>query len=135
MSKIGPWGDSRISAIGYELHHVCKLEKEINGGQGKATKEFCAMLRPIERKFLSANSITKQVPVETTRQPLSSSPLAPFTVGLGLIGLAQARSSAINQLATPSIYLPEPQYETKSEVVDYTVNWDRIRQHLFEQQK
>lgn len=44
LSKIGPWGDSRISAIGYELHRVCKLEKEIGDGQGRATKEFWAKL-------------------------------------------------------------------------------------------
>ncbi len=136
MSKIGPWGDSRVSAIGYELHRVCKLEKEISDGQGRATKEFWAKLRPIDRKFLSANTVVKQVPVDSPIVPqLPSSPaLAPFALGLGLNRLMSVRSDAINQLAAPSLYPPAPQYETKSEVVDYTVNWDRIRQHLFEQQ-
>jgi hypothetical protein len=134
LSKIGPWGDGRVSAIGYELHRVCKLEKEIGDGQGRATKEFCAKLRPIDRKFLSANTITKQVPIDLPLLP-PSSPLAPFALGLGLIGLANMRSDAINALATPGSFQTEPRYETKSEVVDYNVNWSRIRQHLIDQQK
>jgi len=132
ISKIGPWGDSRISAIGYELHRVCKLEKEISDGQGRVTKEFWAKLRPTERKFLSENTVTKQVPVDLPILP-ESTPLAPFSLGFGFRSLVDMRSNAINALATPNSYQTEPRYETKTEVIDYNVNWDRIRQHLFEQ--
>lgn len=128
MAHIGPWGDGRKSAIGFELHRVCKMEQTVSAGQGKATKEFWGKLKPPDRKFLLANTITKQVPVEV---PLGPSPA--LTFGLSGIGdyAIPPRGLSIASI-NPSPYPREPRYEmrTETEVVDYTINWEKIREYL-----
>ncbi|MFZ6006157.1 MAG: adenylate cyclase [Nitrospirota bacterium] len=125
MAKIGPWGDGRISAIGFELHRACKMEQNVSAGQGKATKEFWAKLKPINRKFLSAN--TRQVSVEIPQPPAGSS-LMPFNFGLRdyAIPPSNALSAGLGNLLSPQ----KPRYELKTEVVDYTINWNVIEQYF-----
>lgn len=125
MAKIGPWRDARISAIGFELHRVCKMEANVNAGQGKATKEFGGKLKPPDRKFLSANTITKQVPVEA---PPAPSPA--LTFGIGLRDYAIPPRGLHSILDSPSLYLQEPRYKMETEVVDYTINWEKIRESI-----
>jgi len=127
MAKIGPWGDGRISAIGFELHRVCKMEKDVNPGQGKATKEFWGKLTPINRNFLSPNTITKQVTVVPS-QPPSVSSLMPLN--LGLRDYAIPPSNAFSKGLGDFLNSQQPRYEMKTEVVDYTVNWNVIEQYL-----
>lgn len=129
MAKIGPWGDGRISAIGFELHRACKMEQSVGAGQGKATKDFYGKLKPKDRKFLTANTISRQVPVEPS-QPPSVSPLMPL--GFGLRDYAILRSNALPSALGDFSNLQQPKYEmkTETEVVDYTVNWNIIEQYL-----
>lgn len=127
MAKIGPWGDGRISAIGFELHRVCKMEQNVGAGQGKTTKEFYGKLKPKDRKCLTANTIVTQVPIETP-QPPSVSSLMPL--GFGLRDYAILRSNALSSALGDFSNSQQPKYEMKTEVVDYTVNWNIIEQYL-----
>lgn len=126
MAKIGPWGDGRISAIGFELHRACKMEQNVDAGHGKATKEFYGKLKPKDRKFLTANTIVRQVPIETP--PPSAPSLMPSA--FGLINYAIPPSNAISKGLGNFSNSQEPRYETKTEVVDYNINWTIIDQHI-----
>lgn len=54
MARIGPRASSFITAIGFPIHRVAKLEKEIMSGTGRATREFFRQLAPAEKRYLSA---------------------------------------------------------------------------------
>ena len=125
MANIGPWGDGRISAIGFELHRACKMEQNVEAGQGKATKDFHGKLKPKNRKFLTAN--TRQVSVETPPPPAVSS-LMPFNSGLRNYSISP--SNAIFRGLGYSSNSQQPRYEMKTEVVDYTINWNPIEKYL-----
>lgn len=49
VTKIGPWGDFRVTAIGHGLHLVCKMESDVPAGEGRASISF---KEAMERKYM-----------------------------------------------------------------------------------
>ncbi len=127
MTKIGPWGDGRISAIGFELHRVCKMEQNVGTGQGKATKDFYGKLKLENRKFLTANTIVTQVPIETPQPPSVSSLMS---LNFWLRNYVNPPSNAFFRGLGDFSNSQQPRCEMKTEVVDYTINWNIIEQDL-----
>jgi len=72
VSKIGPWGGSRVTAIGYGLHYICKMEKDVPAGEGRASTEFGAALERKYMRFLSGVYAEEQA--STTAQPSGLQP-------------------------------------------------------------
>jgi class 3 adenylate cyclase len=69
MAKIGPRSGSVLSAIGYPIHKVAKLEKKIGADKGWATKEFYNQVSPRYRKLLIPQYIQREEPVWVTVAP------------------------------------------------------------------
>lgn len=55
MAKIGPRGNSVVTAIGPELHKACKMEKSVGSGEGRTSIEFRGQLNRNQRLLLKAN--------------------------------------------------------------------------------
>lgn len=132
LGKIGPWGDNNLTAIGMPLHIVAKLEKNVQPGNGLATKEFGAKMTPEERKtFLTGNYSESLVEVHDT-QPYLYNRLA-INPNIGLLGyhLALKQPSLADLLnpAPPEI-VAKPRYETKRELINYSINWLTLQAHL-----
>lgn len=150
LGKIGPWGDNNLTAIGLPIHHVTKLEKSVQPGDGIATKGFADKLSSMERKhFLIPNYVEKQVQIQNpTPSMLGQLTTSNAMVGglrdyqqainrnsllsaTGLLTQEKTRISALSGLLNPvntRIDL-EPQYRIEKELVNYSVNWSNI--HLF----
>jgi hypothetical protein len=140
MAKIGPHGDSVVSAIGPELHKACKMERDVPSGEGRASKAFREQLPFKQRLFLSGNYKETQVlklsepsPTVSTAAIGSLLSFSDFT-GMranALTSLASSSRNALSGIATP----PSPQYETKCELVDYSIKWEIIQRHIESSQK
>lgn len=137
MAKIGPRGDSRASAIGPELHKACKMEANVGPGGGKASREFFGQLQGIEKLCLKGNYTEKNVLKLPDITPKSRAGLLAEALTTrnrmdGLLSYPQAISSRNSLLgdfaAQPAI--TAPQYETKRELVDYSIQWDFLERHL-----
>ena len=151
LGNIGPWGDYNLTAIGLPIHKVAKLEKEVQPGNGLATKEFAEKLSRNERKyFLIPNYVEKQVQIQSS----APNTLGQLTTRNALVGGLLDNQPAINRnslLSALSGYtLPEarraaltgvlnqentrinvePQYKTEPELINYSVNWDNIELFL-----
>lgn len=63
IAKIGPWGAHRVTAIGYGLHHVCKMEQKVKENQGRATTQFVDALGKTRSRFVNGNFIEEAIPV------------------------------------------------------------------------
>lgn len=147
MAKIGPLGDSMVSAIGPELHKACKMEKNVSAGEGRASKEFMGQLEGRQRILLKGNYKETQVLKQPESNPIAgglfsdafSQASSPRTL-LGMTPnslsplVAQGRVSAINSLsalATPTQKnSPAPQFVTERELIDYSIKWDMIPKYF-----
>ena len=69
LANIGPWGDSRLSAIGYPLHEVSKIEKGIGEGIGRVTIEYAKQLHPKQRLHYLRPVYTESAPITTVMNP------------------------------------------------------------------
>lgn len=152
MARIGPHGDSMVSAIGPALHKACKMEKDVPAGEGRASKEFREQLEGKQKCLLKGNIKETMV----LKQPESIiNPRGLFTEAVGtaisprtFLGMApNALSSfmvqkditpplnALRGMATPTeAHPPAPQYETKREILDYSIMWDMLPNY-FEQRR
>jgi len=152
MAKIGPHGDSMVSAIGPALHKACKMEKDVLAGEGRASKTFWEQLEGRQKILLKGNYKETQVLKQPEANPIAGGLLSDaFSQALTrrtLLGMTpnnlspfavqQARASAINSLsalATPTqIISPVPQFVTERELIDYSIRWDMIPKY-FEQSR
>jgi|GEM_PF-3417758 class 3 adenylate cyclase len=137
MAKIGPWGDSFSSAIGPELHKACKMEDKVSPGQGLVSKEFAAQLPSRERSILlKANYKETQIP-KPPKRTLSTldnlfNPGGEQSPLEKMFGIRPAISPAILGLhpfkegLTLGSKPLESTYETRKEVIDYSIHWDKI---------
>lgn len=136
MAKIGPRGDWKVSAIGPELHKACKMEDKVGKGAGKVSKEFRGQLQGKEKFCLTGN-------YKETKVMIPPPPAPPITNSLGLLELLlppPANSllgrgglvSLSDLTRPPAAQTQAPQYETKKELIDYSVQWDRLEKHLNE---
>lgn len=75
VSKIGPRANSILTVIGYPIHRVSKLEKEISSDTGRATEKFFQQIRIENRKYLCPVYEEKQIP-ETIMLPAAQNSLA-----------------------------------------------------------
>ena len=131
MAKIGPRGDSFASAIGPELHKACKMEERVTPGQGRVSIEFFNKLPVLERfRLLNPNyreiQVLKQQPSTLPTRALSP---------LQELFSQSAYSQWLRPLQNPLEYLqpqkePSPEYETKKEIIDYSIKWDAISKFL-----
>ena len=132
LGNIGPWGDYNLTAIGMPLHVVAKLEKNVQPGNGLATKEFVAKLTLEEKKaFLTGNYSETLVEVHDTQPYLS--PMPAINSNMGLLGyhLASKNSSLYDLLNPVTPALPaKPRYETKRELINYNINWLKLQMYL-----
>lgn len=131
VAKIGPRGDSTVSAIGPALHKACKMEIDVPADEGRASKEFREQLEGRNRLLLTGNFKGTKVarPPETylfheTMNP----PLSPRTLlGMRATALGDIASPAIpfrNFLTQSPISQPLPQVDVNRELIDYSINWD-----------
>lgn len=121
VSKIGPRASSVLTAIGFPIHRVAKIEKEIGAGVGRVTTEFYAKLAKENRNFLSrvteAPPPQAPTPVALTEylESLIGGP-NPAASGLRLFGLDQPPYVAPRHQPQP-VQPPEPK------VIGYNINW------------
>lgn len=152
MAKIGPHGDSMVSAIGPELHKACKMEKDVSAGEGRASKEFMGQLEGRQKFLLKGNYKETQVLKQAEVNPIAGGMLADaFSRALSsrtLLGMTpnslspfavqQGRSpliNSLNALATPAqTNSPAPQFVTERELIDYSIRWEMIPKY-FEQSR
>lgn len=129
LGNIGPWGDYNLTAIGMPLHKVAKLEKNVQPGNGLATKEFAAKLTPEERKaFLIGNYSESLVEVHDTQPYLSNRPAINGLLGYHLASKPPSLADLLNP-APPAI-VAKPRYETKIELINYNISWLKLQMHL-----
>lgn len=126
VSKIGPRAYSFTTAIGYPLHRVSKIEKEISADIGRVTEEFFGQIAKGYSRFFE--------PVYTeTQVKLLSAPSSPPTTYSGLLGLGAYRqpppSATILGLinSPPPPTTPQQQYRTDRTLIGYNLRWP----HLF----
>lgn len=125
VAKIGPRGESFASAIGPDLHKACKMESRAGSGVGIASQEFRNKLMGKEKFLLSPNYTERQV-LKEINSPLGSSPTSlldalrqPMPIGM------------LNTLSQkPPVPPVGPIYETKKEIVDYSIKWELIPRFL-----
>lgn len=148
MAKIGPHGDSMVSAIGPELHKACKMEKNVSAGEGRASKEFMGQLEGRQKILLKGNYKETQVLKQPETNPISRgllaevfsksldpSPLLSITPNnLSLFAIQKGISTPLNLLSAlaPPVQSSNHtlQYETKRELIDYSIRWDMIPKYF-----
>lgn len=148
MAKIGPHGDSRVSAIGPELHKACKMEKDVSANEGRASKEFMGQLEGRQKVLLKGIYKETQVLKQPAVTPITagllaeilSRPALPRALGMPQNALSDFTvnnstianfGGAFNALSAPSQANNQvPQYETHRELINYSINWDMISKLL-----
>lgn len=117
IAKIGPRAGSFISAIGYPIHRVAKIEKEINSGVGRVTEEFYKCINRENRSFFTRVFTEQQVLVTQNATP-------------NLWGL-DSHNSTIAELLYPNTSpAPQPQYRTQQTTIGYDIKWSELNQAL-----
>lgn len=129
MAKIGPRGDSFVTAIGPELHKACKMESRVTPGQGRASKEFREKLPGREKLILLKPNINEAV---APMAPVNPAPLSIESVLFNSQNQQTEGLNALRKFARPaSIFLgTSPPLSTKSEVIDYSVKWDELAKYI-----
>jgi len=117
VAKIGPRAGSILSAIGHPIHRVAKLEKEIEVGAGRATKEFYAQLPPIYRKYLVAIYEETRVPIKPNFDFSATNP----TRSTGLL------AQALLDISTPHF---QPNLQVQRVTIGYKLNWLLLKSTL-----
>lgn len=122
VSKIGPRASSFTTAIGYPLHQVAKIEKEISPDTGRVTEKFFGQIANENRPFFE--SIHKETRVELPPAP----PPIPYGMFNGLLGLgASENRNSLAQLLygypPPSPIASSPQYRVEKTLIGYNLRW------------
>lgn len=129
VSKIGPRSNSFTTAIGFPLHKVAKLEKEISPDIGRATENFYKKVSRDNKKYLHTVYEEKQVLIPT--EPMQdfnhivSTSLGIFNSQLSAPNNAQNTLSSLLNQTRPPIHrpIPAPQYRTEKTVIGYNLKW------------
>ena len=128
VSKIGPRANSNITAIGFPLHRVAKLEKEISGDTGRATDKFFQKVAMTNRKYLSPVYVENKIELPTV--PLAVNTLQATNNLLSALGIASPANPINNlfslaQLSSMTQPLPPPsiQYQTERTLIGYDLRW------------
>lgn len=147
VSRIGPRGGSVLTAIGYPIHTVAKMEKGTKPGGGQATTAFYSQLDRPNKLYLSACYLDAPAPLPAFNPAINDGILPRLglaaalnpVIANGILtrsqgGLAAALSPATSRGITsflkpidvpglmrqpPALPPPEP----IKTVVGYTVNW------------
>lgn len=155
ISKIGPWGGHRVTAIGYGIHQVCKMEQKLEAGHGRTTTQFADALGKPYSRFVSAN-YTQEAMAAPAPSPtpaptpsllelatiLDSAP-APAPSYRGMLGQALAQPSgggmrrlsdfAVAQPVTPNVPPALARFVAETPVtktvVDYSICWGPLRMY------
>jgi len=157
ISKIGPWGGHRVTAIGYGIHQVCKVEQKLESGHGRTTMQFADALGKPYSRFVSANYI-QEATVAPSPTPAPKRSLMDLATILGstptsapsyrgLLGQALAQPSgggirrlsdfAVTQPATTNAPPSLASFVTESAsalpvtktLVDYSICWGPLRMY------
>jgi class 3 adenylate cyclase len=134
VARIGPRANSTLSAIGWPLHRVSKIEKDIDPGTGRATTEFAQQLPRELRRHLVGVYREEQVLVQPpTPVTFGFAPPANTLLG-GYLSPPPPPDSwladALYRRVTPPPPAPAPYYETKRTVVGYDINWKTLESVL-----
>jgi class 3 adenylate cyclase len=111
MARIGPRSASILSAIGYPIHRVAKLEKTIGPDVGWATVEFYQQVLPKHRHYLNPEYNERKEPVLVTEAP---------------------RNYDRNSLLAHALYghqtppITRIEYKTVRDLKGYTMRWNAL---------
>lgn len=147
LAKIGPRGDTFVTAIGPAVHKACKMESRVSPGQSRVSTEFREKLMGREKLLLKPNYNETQVPKVPELPPAtqslsnllypSSSPAA--LLGMSPSDLARPTENFLTGAISPRRGLIDfayttptasPQYQVKQELIDYSVKWDDVARHI-----
>ncbi|ABB30328.1 putative adenylate/guanylate cyclase [Geobacter metallireducens RCH3] len=147
LAKIGPRGDTFVTAIGPALHRACKMESRVSPGQSRVSKEFREKLLGREKLLLKPNYKETQVPKVPEFQPAThnlSNLLYPSSSPATLLGmspsdLAQTTENLLAGAIAPRRGLMEfarttpsaqTKFEVKRELIDFSVKWDDVARYI-----
>lgn len=102
IAKIGPWGGHRVTAIGYGLHHVCKMEQKVKDNQGRATTHFVDALGKTYSRFVSGNYIEEAKSFAPIPAPPPTRNLSGLALGIDSTQPPSARGLLAQALAQPT---------------------------------
>ncbi|WP_129125959.1 adenylate/guanylate cyclase domain-containing protein [Geomonas oryzae] len=83
LAKIGPWGGTRVTAIGRGLHFACKMESCVPAGEGRASLDFGKAVGRRFSRFLAGDYEEELVPVIPSTPPPQRTLMKPSGFGLG----------------------------------------------------
>lgn len=132
MAKIGPRGDSFVSAIGPELHKACKMEATVPPGQGRASKEFRERLKGKEKLLVKANYKEVQVAKQSdftvyTRRNALAELFYPSSQPTTIMGLSPR---SVLENFSNKVASPEQQFEIQKELINYKIDWEALSNYL-----
>lgn len=126
VSNIGPRANAQVTAIGFPLHVVAKLEKEISSDTGRTTEKFYQQVNRENKKFLAPVYIERQVPIEPS--PLSTGYSHPAALGIG-----RPNRTLADLLGEQPLNIPlqtQPQYQIEKQLIGYDLKWSMLFQAL-----
>lgn len=145
VARIGPRSASFVTAIGYPLHRVAKLEKTIVSGTGRATPEFYRRVDQPQRRYLSpvysANQAATPAAVSTLHTQPNPTPNLARLTGLtvqtppppNLLTTLLTGSSFPSSLRASGLLLPTSSSTPPvppPEIIGYDLKWDVLFQIL-----
>lgn len=118
ISNIGPRTDSLLTAIGFPLHRVAKIEKDIAADTGRATPQFYEKVTNPNKKFLKPIYSERQVPI-----PMPAYTPPPFGRP-GLIA-APVRQTLLSDILAGrnQPVQPIPQYRSDKTLIGFDLKW------------
>lgn len=138
VAKIGPRASSSITAIGYPLHLIAKMEKTIGPDTGRVTPAFRARVpRNLWMYLRAARKATDIIPVAPSVAASSKIDPNPNAAMLALLlGARSAPISPQNSLASmlnPSLRIPPippaPALPL-GDIIGYDISWDVMCRQL-----
>lgn len=137
VSKIGPRASSVLTAIGYELHRVAKIEKDLSTGVGRATEQFFQKVSRQNKKFFFPVYVETPTPVPPPITPATNLLLghvAPQTAQNGEITLASilrpaSLPGAMTPLGLGTVLGSVPPFEsvrTDRTLIGYNLIWPQL---------
>lgn len=123
VSKIGPRANSFITAIGYPLHRVAKLEKEIAADTGRATEKFFEKVTRGNKKYLFPVYEEKQIQVPSASQQVVNSLDTSLGSLSGLLNFSPADPKNTLHTIIRSLPPPTPQFRIEKNLIGYNLIW------------
>jgi class 3 adenylate cyclase len=140
LARIGPRGDTFVTAIGPALHKACKMESRVSPGQSRVSTEFREKLQGRERLLLKPNYKETKVPKAAELLPATRSLSNPATLlGMSLSDLARPTENLLTGAIAPRRGLIDfarktpvepPQFEVKQDLIDYSAKWDDVARYI-----